>query len=160
MIKQQKGRPRSESPMVHTAVVLPRDLLERLRTDAAASGHGLSTEIRQRLQLHYPAPEPAEQHDPKTNNLLRDIKQLSVFVAHIRGKKWHEHPRAFADFKEGVENVLARYEPEGDAMHSDRQGPGELDPPNVVGRILAGLTGTSPPSRLRAGHDENPDRKE
>ena len=51
LIKQRKkGRPRSENPMVHTAVVLPRDLLEQLRKDAEASGRGLSTEIRQRLQ--------------------------------------------------------------------------------------------------------------
>ena len=35
--------------MVHTAVVLPPELVARLKTDAEASDQGLSAEIRQRL---------------------------------------------------------------------------------------------------------------
>jgi hypothetical protein len=41
----KKGRPRSENPMVHTAVVLPRELLDRLRQDAeVARGEAVETE--------------------------------------------------------------------------------------------------------------------
>ena len=65
MNQRKKGRPRSENPMVHTAVVLPRDLLERLRRDAKASDRGLSTEIRQRLQLTYD--QEGLPSDPETN---------------------------------------------------------------------------------------------
>jgi hypothetical protein len=36
--------------MVHTAVVLPSELIDQLKKDADASGQGLSAEIRQRLQ--------------------------------------------------------------------------------------------------------------
>ena len=72
MKQRKKGRPRSENPMVHTAVVLPRDLLERLRTDAERSERGLSTEIRQRLQLTYDL--EGLPRDPETSDLIECIK--------------------------------------------------------------------------------------
>jgi hypothetical protein len=137
------GRPRSENPMVHTAVVLPRDLLETLRSDAAASDQGISAVIRQVLQLHYLArPDP---EDFETSNLLSAIKHLSEFLARDMGAKWHQHPYALAAFKAGVQAFLARYHPEGDArVRPDSQGTGEPDdPPDVVGRTHARRIGVS-----------------
>ncbi len=127
--------------MVHTAIVLPQDLLARLKTDAEASGHGLSTEIRQLLQLHYLMPA---RRDPETNNLLQAIKVLSEILAHdMGGTKWHEHPYALAAFKAGVEAFLARYHPKGDEkVRPDTLVAGEPDdPPDIVGRTHARRVG-------------------
>lgn len=70
--QQKKGRPRSENPMAHTAVLLPQDLFGRLRKDAERSGRGLSAEIRQRLQF-------TDGLDPETLDLIEDIKSLADF---------------------------------------------------------------------------------
>jgi hypothetical protein len=151
-MKQKKGRPRSENPMVHTAIVLPQDLLEKLKADAAAMGHGLSTEIRQQL---------VGRRDPETNNLLNAMDELAGHVARKVGMKWHQNAYAFAAYKAGVDELFARYHPEGDAKAPpNRQGPGpgNADPPNIVGRVLSGLTGTFNPSR--ADHDKKPSKKE
>jgi hypothetical protein len=141
--QRKKGRPRSENPMVHTAVVLPRDLLEMLRSEAAASDRGISAVIREALQLHYLARADPEDFD--TLNLLSAIKLLSEFLARDMGTKWHQHPYALAAFKAGVEALLARYRPEGDArVRPDSQGTGEPDdPPDVVGRTHARRIGIS-----------------
>jgi hypothetical protein len=140
-LKQQrkKGRPRSENPMVHTAVVLPQDLLEKLRKDAEASGHGLSAEIRAQLQLNYLMMETKTKDGPETSNLLAAIKHLANFLAHDLGKKWHEHAYALAAFKAGVASFLTRYHPEGDErVRPDTRVAGEPDdPPDVVGRTHA-----------------------
>ena len=92
--KAKKGRPRLENPMVHTAVVLPEDLLARLKRDAAASGKGLSTEIRERLKLTYVL--GGERIDPETDDLLAAIALLTRNLARDLGVKWHEHPYALA----------------------------------------------------------------
>jgi hypothetical protein len=123
--------------MVHTAVVLPRDLLEMLRTDAAASDKGLSAVIREVLQLHYLLRAVPE--DLQTNNLLSAIKKLSEFLARDLGTKWHQHPYALAAFKAGVQALLARYRPEGNATQrpDTRHSTEPDDPPDIVGRTHA-----------------------
>ena len=85
----KKGRPRSENPMVHTAVVLPRDLLEGLRRDAEARDHGLSTEIRERLYENFEGWTQRNLEDQKTKALLENIKLLADNLASDLGKKWH-----------------------------------------------------------------------
>jgi hypothetical protein len=110
----KRGRPRSENPMVHTAVALPRDMLERLKRDAEAAGHGLSTEIRVRLGT----PE----RDRQTLELLDAIALLAVYVKDDLAKEWHEHAYTFAAFTAGVNALLAYYQPEGD----------EKEPPDEI----------------------------
>jgi len=145
--KAKKGRPRSENPMVHTAVVLPADLLSRLKADAEAEGRGLSAEIRARLGETYLM--QLSRGDPDTGNLLNAIKHLSDFLARDLGKRWHQHPYAMAAFKAGVADLLARYHPEGDErVPPDAQAIG--DPPDVVGRTHARRIGI-------AGHEEEGD---
>jgi hypothetical protein len=129
--------------MVHTAVVLPRDLLERLRREAEARDRGLSTEIRQRL-LAYEQDRDLEllqQRDHETKDMLEAIKLLADNLAGDLGKKWHEHPYGLAAFKAGVAAFLARYQPEGDeSVRPDTRVVGESnDPPDVVGRTHARL---------------------
>jgi hypothetical protein len=123
--------------MVHTAVVLPGDLLERLRADAKASDKGLSTEIRERLKLTYVL--GGERIDPETDDLLAAIALLARNLARDLGKKWHQHPYALAAFKAGVAEFLSRYQL-GEGVRPDTGFSGEPnDPPEVVGRTHARL---------------------
>jgi hypothetical protein len=135
---QKKGRPRSENPMVHTAVVLPRDLLERLKRDAKAEGRGLSTEIRRVLQLILDL-KGVVLRDEVTADMLDSIKLLADNLAGDLGVYWHEHPYALAAFKAGVAAFLAQYQLPGDASaRPDTRVVGEPnDPPDVVGRTHA-----------------------
>ena len=139
MKKRKKGRPPSENPMVHTAVVLPRDLLGRLKRDAEASDRGLSTEIRQRLQLTYDL--EGLPRDPETSDLVEAIKSLADNLAGDLGKKWHQHAYALKAFRAGVAAFLAQYQPQGDeGVRPDTRVVGEPnDPPDVVGRTHARL---------------------
>jgi hypothetical protein len=138
--RQKRGRPPSENPMIHTAVVLPRVLLERLKWDAEWGHHGLSTEIRKRLQTTYDREGP--QSDPKTVELAAHIKSLANNLASDLGKKWHESPKAHAAFGAGLLAFLEHYKPEGD--ETDRDIPDLLDDPNAVGRTHARLILTNP----------------
>lgn len=137
MKQRKKGRPRSENPMVHTAVVLPRELLERLKKDSEASDRGLSTEIRQRLQLTYDL--QGLPRDPETTELVDSIKLLADNLAGDLGKKWHQHAYALKAFNAGVAAFLAQYRPEGDeSARPDTRVVGEPnDPADVVGRTHA-----------------------
>jgi len=145
MKKSKKGRPRSENPMVHTAVVLPADLIDQLKADAKAGQHGVSTEIRDRLRVTYLW--KSGHSDSQTTDLLRATRRLSDNLARDLGKRWHEHPYAMAAFKAGVAEFLARYQPEGDeSIRPDAQVVG--DPPDVVGRTHARLIRT-------AGHEQD-----
>src|SRR5260370_35259535 len=137
--KPKKGRPRSKNPMVHTAVVLPRALIEDLRKDAAASGQGLSAEIRKRLEM-YDLPIGGLPFDSETNRLLNAIKALSEVLARdMSGTRWHQHPYALRAFKAGIETLLARYHPEGrqDIRPATPSGGEPDDAPEFVGRTHA-----------------------
>jgi hypothetical protein len=120
--------------MVHTAIVLPSDMLDRLKKDAEAKGVGLSAEIRFRLvvtELMHVSPK-----DLETNTLLHAIRRLSNYLAQDLGKRWHEHAYAMAAFKAGVAALLARYQPLGDEnVRPDAQAVG--DPPDALGRTHA-----------------------
>jgi len=130
--------------MVHTAVVLPPDLIAQLKTDAKKNGRGMSAEIRERLRAA--SLLQMSRGDPKTGDLLHAIKHLSDFLARDLGKRWHQHPYVMAAFKAGVADFLTRYKSEGDErVPPDAQVVG--DPPDAVGRTHARLIGI-------AGHEE------
>jgi hypothetical protein len=116
--------------MVHTAVVLPRSLLERLKKDAEASERGLSTEIRQRLQASY----DLEAGDTSTVDLVQCIKALADELARDLKVQWHKQEFALKAFKAGIEKFLAPYYAEGRAP-AEPQFVGHPDdaPPEVVG---------------------------
>jgi hypothetical protein len=80
------GRPLSKNPMVHTAVVLPRSLLEQLKRDAEVSERGLSAEIRHRLQASYnhPDDEPTDT-DYVAGALNRIADAISAVGTQLKG---------------------------------------------------------------------------
>jgi hypothetical protein len=133
--RRKKGRPQSEKRMVHTGVLLPQSLLERLRRDAEASDGGLSAQIRQRLQLTYDL--EGLPRDPETSDLVECIKSLANNLARDLGKKWHESRYALAAFKGGLATFLTPYAPEGDEGVRDIAG--HSDNPETVGRTHARL---------------------
>jgi hypothetical protein len=133
--------------MVHTAVVLPPDLIAQLKADAKKTGQGMSAEIRARLRVTYLM--QLSRGDLETGKLLQAIKHLSDGLARPLGKRWHQHPYVMAAFKAGVADFLARYQLEGDErVPPDAEVIG--DPPDVVGRTHARLIGI-------AGHEPEDD---
>jgi hypothetical protein len=141
LTKKGKGRPRAENPMVHTAIALPQDLLDQLKSAAAASGQGLSTEIRRRLQLVDGLEVIEAARDPETKDLVKMMENLADNLAGDLGKKWHEHAYALTAFKAGVAALLAQYNAGGDAsVRPDTRVVGESnDSPETVGRTHARL---------------------
>lgn len=129
--KRKSGRPRAENPMLHTAVVLPPELVARLKSDAQASDQGLSAEIRQRLQLSYLS------QGRETNRFLAAVGKLADMLARDLGTEWYEHSYALSAFKAGVVELLSRYLLEG-SENQRPDGNGD-DPPDVVGRTYARL---------------------
>ena len=87
--------------MVHTAVVLPRDLLERLKTDGERSERGLGAEIRQRLV----ADSGKVPRDAETTGLVEFIQMLADSLSRDVGK-WHESETAKAAFVAGLLEFL------------------------------------------------------
>jgi hypothetical protein len=143
LIKKRKiGRPPSENPMVHTALVLPTDLLVRLKRDAAASDQAVSAVIRQRLQTSFEREGP----DPETSGLVECIKDLADSLARDLGVPWHRTDFGRKAMKDGVEIFLGEYDAEGGKL-PDTPFTGYPDdaPPKVVGQTHARLI-------LRARH--------
>ena len=158
----KKGRPPSENPMVHTAVMLPRDLLERLKMDAERHGIGLSALIRRHLNLVYW--QEGSPVDAETRSLLGAFTQLAHFIARDVGKKWHEHAYSLSAFKAGVASLLARYQPDGDeSFRPDTVGVGQAsDPPDVIGRTHARhvqIADREEDTALSRGHNGRPKYK-
>jgi hypothetical protein len=137
--KTKKGRPPSENPMVHTAVVLPTDLIARLKADAEVNGQGMSAEIRDRLLATYLW--QGSPIDRETKNFLAAVRKLGDMVARDQGTRWYEHSYALAAFKAGVLEFLSRYLLDGDeSVRPDSKSTGGPDdPPDVVGRTYARL---------------------
>ena len=124
--------------MVHTAVVLPRDLLEQLKKAAGECGRGLSTEIRGRLQDSADL-EKGLQIDTVTSDLLNSIRLLAEGLARDMSGIWHRNSDVLDAFKAGVMAFLSQYPLQVSVgAVPDRQVSSELDdPPAVVGRTLA-----------------------
>lgn len=146
MNQRKIGRPRAENPMVHTALVLPQQMLERLRSDARASGQGVSAEIRRRLQMTYD--QEGLPSDPQTTDLIKSIKELADSLAGDLRVQWYKHEFALKAFKAGIAVFLGQYDAEGDA-HPDAPFHGHPDdaPHDVVGQTHARLI-------LRARHGD------
>jgi hypothetical protein len=147
MVNTKKGRPPSDNPMVHTAVMLPSDLSRRLKKDGEASGRGLSGEIRHRLEESY---DPKRSLDADTAILLSCIGRLADEIAkddHMGGQRqWYEHPQALSAFKAGVDTLITRYQAKERPRppRSKSAEPSEplkqeepTDPPEVIGRTYA-----------------------
>jgi len=116
--------------MAQTAVLLPQDLLERLRKDAEQSGRGLSGEIRQSLQF-------TDRLDPETRELIEDIKALADSIVHDLKFPWHKTEFGLDAFKAGITKFLDQYKVEGAAPDALFAGYPDDAPPHVVGQTHA-----------------------
>jgi hypothetical protein len=149
--KQKKPGRASFRRMVHTAVVLPPELIERLKKAGEAAGHGLSTEIRQLLHV---ADLMRTSQDQKTSRLLNDIRHLSEKIEGDVGERWHENGYAHAAFRAGVLYFLTRHGSPGETNKrpdAAADAPSD-DPPEAVGRTHARLIAMSDQDR----GDEDP----
>jgi hypothetical protein len=139
--QRDRGRPPSENPMERTAVALPRDLLDRLRADAERADRGISTEIRQRLQLTYDL--ESLPRDQETSHFVGCIEALAANLASDMRQKWHDEVATLAAFKAGVDWFLDQYKPKQVASVGSAQRSTVLsetaDPPEAVGRTHARL---------------------
>src|SRR4051812_11176842 len=112
--RAKMGRPRSQNPMVHTAVVLPKELIQRLKADGERSGKGLSGEIRRRLRFTY-------ELDTETAELVNFLKRLAASLADDFGKKWHENRYAKDAFLAGLEIFAEQYATEQGVLNFDHR---------------------------------------
>lgn len=116
--------------MMPTGLRLEPEILARLR----AGEHGLSDEIRDRLQRTF----TEDALDPAT----REVRELVVAIAKLieidYGRPWHQSPRGHQAFMTALAAVLAQYEPErlsGPPVASDLMEPDV--PPESLGQIRA-----------------------
>ena len=130
MVKKKKRT--SDKAMVHTAVVLPPEMLAALREWGARHGRTMSQEIRERLAGSL----FEETRDAKTKQLEAEIVQLASEVLHDFKTHWHAEPRAHKAFLAAVADQIGSYEPppttSGSPDINDLS-----DPPDVIGRALA-----------------------
>jgi hypothetical protein len=118
--KQKRGRG------VHTAVVFPADMLERLRR----SERGVSDEVRRRVALTL----DADAYDEPTRELAGEIMRMAAEVELETGAAWHSHAGSHAAFRQAILSRLARLKPEGPTAFGERprqSGPG--DDPQEIG---------------------------
>jgi len=132
--------------MTHAAVVLPTVLLQRLKSDGAASGRGLSGEIRHRLQASY----EHESRDPETRRFVEWTEELTESIARDLGVRWYQTKFAREAMKSGLEVLIGEYAAEGDSV-PDVPWSGYSDdaPPNVVGQTHARLVVRARPRKPR-----------
>jgi hypothetical protein len=126
-----KKKRTSDKAMVHTAVVLPAEMLAELREWGARHGRTMSQEIRERLAGSL----FEETRDAKTKQLEAEIVQLAFEVLHDFKAHWHAEPRAHKAFLAAVADQIGSYEPPPTPTSGS---PEDLsDPPDVIGRALA-----------------------
>jgi hypothetical protein len=107
-------------------VRLPKTVFERLKE----SELGVSGDMRRRLDWTFDL-EPV---DEPTQALLTRIARMAEEVQLETGADWHDHPGAFAAFRQAILSSLARLKPEGSTEFGKRphqSNPG--DDPKEIG---------------------------
>lgn len=94
-----------------TSLRLPASLRDRLSKAAAAAGHGLGEEIRERLERSLEG-EPRGA-DPETRELLGAIEEMASMLAD-HYPAWHEDAFSFQAFTAAIGKLLRIYRPEGE----------------------------------------------
>ena len=87
--EEKKGDRAWRAPLVDTAVMLPRDLIEALKSNARTADQNVSAEIRRRVQLSYD--QEGRSRDPETANLVEAIERLADNIASTLATNWHQH---------------------------------------------------------------------
>jgi hypothetical protein len=101
--EQKKRRQRSKPAMVHTAVVLPPDMIEQLKQ----SDRGLSEEIRSRLARTL----FEDTFDQRTRELAIALMELARSVQDHTGQAWHSGPQAQETLEIALQTYLAAIKP-------------------------------------------------
>jgi hypothetical protein len=123
----KKPKPKSQRG-VHTAVVLPPDMLERLRQ----SERGVSEEIRRRLTESF----EAERHDQQTRDLQYAVAWMAEELARQANGAWHTTRKGREALAAAIQTWLELNMPKasGTVAVSDLFGP---DDPPTLGRSIA-----------------------
>jgi hypothetical protein len=129
----KKKKRTSDKAMVHTAVVLPPEMLAALREWGARHGRTMSQEIRERLAGSL----FEETRDAKTKQLEAEIVQLASEVLHDFKTHWHAEPRAHKAFLAAVADQIGSHEPPPTPTSGSPDINDLSDPPDVIGRALA-----------------------
>jgi hypothetical protein len=103
MIDQKQRRRRTKPAMVHTAVVLPPEMIEQLKQ----SERGLSEEIRHRLTVSL----DADKYDYRTRKLADDVMELSRQIAEQANHQWFNHPEVHAALVGAMQQYLEDHAP-------------------------------------------------
>jgi hypothetical protein len=116
---------------VHTAVVLPPEVLDQLRKSERA----VSEEIRRRIARTF----EQDAADPVMRELCNGISRIADKLRQDFGADWHASPRAHQAFVAAVAQRIAQYTPPTgteSAARSDLVGTvGVDDPPETIGRL-------------------------
>jgi hypothetical protein len=121
----EEAMPKKEGKRgVHTAVVLPPEMLEALRS----SEGGISDEIRRRLTLTF----EQDALDPVTRELQQAIAHVAATLRKDCDGPWHTSAYAYAAFNAAVTQRLKGYAPAGDVGLAVRDLFGD---PETVGRL-------------------------
>jgi len=114
---------------VHTAVVLPPDMLEQLRR----SERGVSEEIRRRLALTF----EQDAADPITRELHAGLANIATQLKQDFGTEWHTMQRPYEAFVAAVVQRLANYKPpqREEVAATDLLFAGPDGPPETIGRL-------------------------
>jgi hypothetical protein len=128
MIDQKQTRRRTKPAMVHTAVVLPPEMIEQLKQ----SERGLSEEIRGRLKQSLDA---ESRYDRQTRELAENIMELAALIPRHAKAEWHQHPEAHATLKRMIQVFLeARVPPDTSVASGFARGMQEAE---ACGSVLA-----------------------
>ena len=117
---------------VHTAVVLPPEVLDQLRK----SERGVSEEIRRRIALTF----EQDAADRVIRELCDGVRRIADKLRQDFGAEWHASLRAHQAFAAAVAQRIAQYTPPAiteSAAGSDSVWAtvGADDPPETIGRL-------------------------
>lgn len=136
MIEEKKKRRRSAPAMVHTAVVLPPDMIERLKQ----SERGLSEEIRRRLERSLAEDAALAAIDPETQDLIEAVAWMADQLQRDTSVPWHYHQRAHEALSTAFQTYFASLKPplsEGPPGVTDLFLAYLADDPQTLGRAIA-----------------------
>jgi Arc-like DNA binding domain len=132
LLMEKKRRRRQGEPGIHTAVVLPREMLDQLRESGRERGRGVSEEIRNRLGGSL----LDDKLDQTTRLFTGEILELAGWVRRHVGTEWYADVYAHEVFSHAVAARLARHKPTATSAAAASGTTTPPDDPAVVGRVI------------------------
>lgn len=125
-MEPKKKRQRAAPAMVHTAVVLSQETIDRLKQ----SERGLSEEIRRRVNQSL----NDDAYDPQTRDLGAAVMWLADQLRQHTGAPWHATSKGHEALDEALRTYLSTLKQPPESAFSDLFGP---DDPQTLGRAIA-----------------------